>query len=79
MPHWLIIFLVALAVVPGVLMILAGVYAMCVAPADYDRRRKRQHEHRCVHCGHDLRPTWGAATCPHCGEDVEPDPAQISP
>ena len=38
MPNWLIILLVALAVVPGVAVILTGVVAMFFAPAAFDRR-----------------------------------------
>ena len=34
MPNWLIIVLVLIAVVPGVVVVLAGVFAMFVMPAD---------------------------------------------
>jgi hypothetical protein len=72
MPTWLVILVVLLAVVPGAAVILAGVVAMFVAPADYDARRKRLAEGRCVHCGHDPRGAPGAAadasgSCPACG------------
>lgn len=67
MPTWLIVILVLLAVVPGALVILAGVYAMYVAPADYDLRRKRLAEGLCVQCGYDLRGRGEGGECPECG------------
>lgn len=72
MPTWLIILLVLLAVVPGAAVVLTGVIAMFFAPADYDRRRKRLAEGRCVHCGYALCGTDGAGgvsgVCPTCGK-----------
>lgn len=84
MPTWLVITLIVLAVVPGSLVILAGVAAMFFAPADYDRRRRRLADGLCVHCGHDLRggmdadPTTGA--CPACGGSpfTSPEPVTVA-
>ena len=38
MPNWLVVVLVLIAVVPGVVIILAGVFAMFVMPADANGR-----------------------------------------
>jgi flagellar basal body-associated protein FliL len=37
-PNWLIVILVLIAVVPGVVIVLAGVFAMFVMPADANAR-----------------------------------------
>ena len=85
MPPWFWVTLVALAVVPGVVMVLAGVVAMFVAPADYDRRRRRLAEGHCVHCGYDLRGGTDVdpvtALCPECGRPPFelPDPVRRGP
>ena len=84
MPTWLLITLVVVAVVPGAVVVLAGVAAMFFAPADYDRRRKRLADGRCVQCGHDLRggmdadPATGA--CPACGRPpfTSPEPVRVA-
>ena len=82
MPDWLLITLVLVAVVPGAVMVLAGVIAMFFAPADYDRRRKRLAEGLCVHCGHDLRGSnidVATGVCPACGRPpfMSPDPVKV--
>ena len=45
MPTWLIVMLVLIAVVPGVVIVLAGVFAMFVMPADADARREEVSDH----------------------------------
>ena len=83
MPTWLLILIVVVAVVPGAVVVLAGVAAMFFAPADYDRRRKRLAQGLCVHCGYDVRSGPGAtdasARCPECGEPpfVSPEPIKV--
>jgi hypothetical protein len=37
-PNWLVVVLVLIAVVPGVVIVLAGVFAMFVMPADANGR-----------------------------------------
>lgn len=82
MPTWVAILLVLFAVVPGAAVILVGVLAMFVAPADYDLRRKRLAQGLCVHCGYDLRGTAGtpgaSGLCPECGKPPLESPGPVT-